>query len=178
MNKFEAIGIFLSISLFAIALSVIRFMGDSGGLSGVALAPESQRGTIIVASDNDGNSQLTGALRDSMTLKGDLTNLVIDDVRIGTGKEVKTGDTIMVDYIGSTQDGVQFDNSYVRGEPFTFTVGEGRVIEGWERGVVGMRVGGQRILVIPADLAYGDKQVGPIEANSTLVFAIELLSIK
>ncbi|KXK00183.1 MAG: FK506-binding protein [Parcubacteria bacterium OLB19] len=65
-----------------------------------------------------------------------------------------------------------------RGEPFVFKVGQGMVIEGWEQGVVGMKVGGQRILVIPPELGYGEKGIGPIPPNSTLVFSIELLEIK
>jgi FKBP-type peptidyl-prolyl cis-trans isomerase len=104
--------------------------------------------------------------------------LVIDDIVIGTGEEVKEGDTVSVHYIGTLPDGTEFDNSNKRGEPFEFTVGEGRVIKGWEDGLVGMKVGGQRILVIPPELAYGSQAMGPIPANSTLVFAIELLEIK
>ncbi len=76
------------------------------------------------------------------------------------------------------QDGTEFDSSYNRNTPFSFTVGEGRVIQGWEKGLLGMKVGGQRVLVIPSDMAYGNRQVGPIPPNSVLVFAIELLEVK
>ena len=99
-------------------------------------------------------------------------------MRIGSGLEVKKGDVLTVHYVGTTQDGVKFDSSYDRGTPFIFTVGKGEVIAGWEEGLVGMRVGGQRILVIPSDMAYGNRQVGPIPPNSPLVFAVELLTIK
>lgn len=83
-----------------------------------------------------------------------------------------------VHYIGTLQNGQEFDNSNKRGEPFTFTVGEGRVIKGWEEGIVGMKVGGKRILVIPAAMGYGQKGYGPIPPGANLVFAIDLLEIK
>ena len=72
---------------------------------------------------------------------------------------------------------MKFDSSYERGEPFSFTLGKGTVIEGWEKGLIGMKVGGQRILAIPSAMAYGNRQVGPIPANSPLVFTIELVKI-
>lgn len=81
-----------------------------------------------------------------------------------------------VHYIGTTQDGVRFDSSYERGTPFIFTVG-GEGYRGWEKGLIGMKVGGQRILVIPGSMAYGNRQVGTISPNATLVFAVELLKI-
>jgi FKBP-type peptidyl-prolyl cis-trans isomerase len=121
---------------------------------------------------------LEESLRNNMTTQGELKQLVIDDVRVGTGVPVENGDLVTVNYIGTTKDGVQFDNSYVRGVPFSFTLGGGKVIKGWEEGLIGMKVGGQRILVIPPDMAYGNAQVGPIPANSVLVFTIELLTIK
>jgi FKBP-type peptidyl-prolyl cis-trans isomerase len=85
---------------------------------------------------------------------------------------------VSVHYIGTLQDGTEFDNSKKRGAPFEFKVGEGRVIAGWEEGLVGMQVGGQRVLVIPPEKAYGSNGVGPIPGNATLVFSIELLEIK
>ena len=96
---------------------------------------------------------------------------------VGSGQSVKIGDTISVDYIGTLQNGQEFDNSYKRGTPFSFTVGEGKVIKGWDQGVVGMKIGGKRILVIPSDLAYGSKGYGPIPSETNLVFIVELLKI-
>jgi peptidylprolyl isomerase len=83
-----------------------------------------------------------------------------------------------VHYIGTLKDGTEFDNSHKRGDAFEFVVGEGMVIKGWEEGVLGMKKGGQRLLVIPSDMAYGANAIGPIPANSTLIFSIELLEIK
>jgi len=103
--------------------------------------------------------------------------LIIDDVIIGTGAPVEEGDTLAVHYIGRLQNGQEFDNSYKKGVPFTFEVGEGKVIAGWEQGVIGMKEGGQRILVIPSELAYGRGGFGPIPPNAVLVFSIELISV-
>ncbi|MCA9358758.1 FKBP-type peptidyl-prolyl cis-trans isomerase [Candidatus Kaiserbacteria bacterium] len=104
--------------------------------------------------------------------------MVIDDVKVGSGDEVKAGDTVSVHYAGTLKGGKEFDNSKKRGAPFEFTVGEGRVIKGWEEGLIGMKVGGERILVIPPEKAYGEQGIGPIPGNATLVFSIELLEIK
>jgi protein-disulfide isomerase len=107
------------------------------------------------------------------------SGLVVQDTALGSGREVKSGDTIVVHYTGTLTDGKVFDTSRKRGEPFTFTIGQGRVIKGWEQGLVGMKVGGKRKLTIPPDLAYGDRGMPPvIPARSTLIFDVELLSIK
>ena len=102
---------------------------------------------------------------------------VLDEV-VGTGDEAKAGDNVTVDYVGSLTNGTVFDASKNRGnEGFTFTLGAGQVIKGWDLGVAGMKVGGKRKLTIPADLAYGNQAVGGvIPANSTLVFEVELRS--
>jgi len=93
----------------------------------------------------------------------------------GTGVAAKSGDTVSVHYTGWLTDGTKFDSSLDRNQPFKFTLGQGRVIKGWEEGIRGMKVGEKRQLVIPPDLAYGDRAVGPIPANSTLIFDVELL---
>lgn len=104
--------------------------------------------------------------------------LKIDDIKIGTGPEVKKGDTISINYLGTLPDGTKFDSSYDRGQPFTTQIGTGQVIEGWDLGVIGMKVGGKRKLTIPPDLGYGAQAVGSIPANSTLIFEVELMGIK
>lgn len=107
------------------------------------------------------------------------TELVIDDVVDGTGKEAATGDYLVMHYVGVRHsDGGQFDASWDRGQTFSFTLGEGRVIQGWDQGIVGMKVGGRRLLSIPADLAYGDQARGEdIPANSALVFVVDLVAV-
>ncbi len=102
-----------------------------------------------------------------------------EDVKVGLGREAAVGDIVGVQYIGSFDDGKEFDNSYKRGEPFTFKLGAGEVIPGWDMGVQGMKVGGKRKLTIPPELGYGDRgsRGGEIPPNSTLHFTVELLSV-
>ena len=96
----------------------------------------------------------------------------------GTGAEAKIGDVVTVDYAGTLLDGTKFDSSIDRGTPFPFTLGENRVIQGWELGVLGMKVGEKRKLTIPPELAYGPAGRPPvIPPNATLVFEIDMLKI-
>ena len=104
--------------------------------------------------------------------------LVIEDTVIGTGKTAKAGDQVRVHYRGTLLDGTKFDASYDRNQPFTFTLGAGEVIKGWDQGVDGMKEGGKRTLTIPSSLAYGSRGAGGvIPPNATLKFEVELLSI-
>lgn len=103
--------------------------------------------------------------------------LKIEDIKIGEGQEVVGGDYITIHYKGTLENGVIFDSSYKRGNPFKTRIGVGEVIEGWDMGVIGMKKGGKRKLIIPPLLAYGDKEIGDIPPNSTLIFELELLSI-
>jgi len=105
-----------------------------------------------------------------------VTELKIEDERIGAGAEVKSGMTVRVNYIGTLTDGTKFDSSYDRGQPLAFPLGQRLVIPGWEQGVIGMRVGGKRKLTIPPLLAYGVTGKGTIPPNATLIFEIELLA--
>ncbi len=108
----------------------------------------------------------------------DVDELAIEDIIIGDGEEVKIGDKVKVNYIGTLLNGTEFDNSYTSGSPFEFTVGSGEVIKGWDEGIVGMKVGGKRKLTIPSSLAYGEKGSGDkIPPNSGLVFEIDLVEI-
>lgn len=104
--------------------------------------------------------------------------LVVTDIVKGKGDEAKSGDQIVVNYVGVLfSNGEQFDASWDNGQPFPFTLGQGDVIPGWDQGVEGMRVGGRRLLTIPPDLAYGAQGQGSIPANATLVFAVDLLNV-
>src|SRR3954463_15390296 len=106
------------------------------------------------------------------------TELKIEDLQLGTGAEAVTGKNVEVQYTGWLTDGKKFDSSVGRG-PFAFPLGGGRVIKGWDQGVVGMKVGGKRKLTVPPDLAYGAKGFpGAIPPNATLVFEVELLAVK
>lgn len=99
------------------------------------------------------------------------------DDQVGTGAEAKAGQHVMVHYTGTLQNGTKFDSSRDRGDPFHFALGTGSVIRGWDEGVAGMKVGGRRTLVIPPELGYGARAIGPIPPNSTLVFDVELLDV-
>lgn len=103
--------------------------------------------------------------------------VIIEDIIVGTGPEVKAGNQVTVHYRGWLTNGQVFDESYGRGEPFSFTPGERRVITGWEDGTLGMQTGGKRRLVVPPVAGYGSSPVGTIPANSVLVFDIELLEV-
>ena len=114
------------------------------------------------------------------------STLIKNDVKVGTGDEAKSGQTVSVHYTGWLYDakaadkhGKQFDSSRTRGTPFKFPLGAGRVIKGWDQGVVGMKVGGQRTLIIPSKLAYGSRGApGAIPPDSKLVFDVELIGIE
>ena len=108
------------------------------------------------------------------------TELEIEDIAVGEGDEAGPGQTVDVHYVGvSWSNGRQFDASWDRGSPFSFGLGAGQVIQGWDRGVAGMRVGGRRRLTIPPDLGYGSRGAGGVIApNETLVFVVDLLGIR
>ena len=134
-----------------------------------AMAPESNQADA---------SALGGAMsadKPQITASG----LRITDLEVGTGAEASSGQTVVVHYRGTLEDGSQFDASYDRGTPFSFPLGAGRVIKGWDEGVQGMKVGGKRKLVIPPDLGYGARGAGGvIPPNATLIFEVELLEVK
>ncbi len=105
--------------------------------------------------------------------------LKTEDIKAGEGAEAVAGKQVTVNYEGKLMDGTKFDSSYDRGTPFTFVLGAGRVIAGWDQGVAGMKVGGKRRLIIPAELAYGAQgAAGVIPPNATLDFTVELLDVK
>jgi FKBP-type peptidyl-prolyl cis-trans isomerase len=108
------------------------------------------------------------------------TTLEKEDIVVGDGAEAKAGDTVSVQYVGALYDnGKEFDASWDRNEPFTFKLGGGQVIKGWDEGVEGMKVGGRRKLIIPPDLGYGAQGSPPtIPANATLVFVVDLKSVE
>lgn len=125
------------------------------------------------------NTDITpSAVNNATATRTTSSGLKIQDLVVGTGAVAKSGENVTVHYRGTLTDGTQFDASYDRGEPFSFDLGAGQVIRGWDEGVVGMRVGGKRKLTIPPSLGYGASGAGGvIPPNATLVFEVELLKV-
>jgi FKBP-type peptidyl-prolyl cis-trans isomerase FkpA len=108
-----------------------------------------------------------------------VTELKIEDTKVGTGATAEAGKTVSVHYTGYLTDGKKFDSSVDRGQPFKFSLGAGQVIKGWDQGVAGMKVGGKRKLTIPPTLGYGERGAGGvIPPNATLIFDVELLNVE
>ena len=106
------------------------------------------------------------------------TQLVIEELAAGDGAEARSGSKVTVHYVGTLTDGKKFDSSRDRGKGFSFVLGAGQVIKGWDQGVAGMKVGGRRKLTIPPHLAYGDRGFpGAIPPSATLIFEVELLGV-
>lgn len=159
----------------ALALAVVIFFFIFGGLSFFASpTPANEAATEIT------NNAQTTATTTMPTETTPVTQLMMKDTVVGTGATAVAGDNVTVNYVGSLTNGTVFDASANHGTTgFTFKLGAGQVIKGWDEGVAGMKVGGKRELVIPASLAYGDRAMGSaIPANSTLVFTVELLKVQ
>jgi FKBP-type peptidyl-prolyl cis-trans isomerase len=156
----------------ALALTVVIFFFIFNGTSMFAPAPTSDANLTFT----DPNATTT-----MPTDSAPVTELMVRDEVVGTGATATTGDTVTVNYVGALTNGSVFDSSANHPETaagFVFTLGQGRVIPGWEQGILGMKVGGKRLLVIPASLGYGAQANGPIPANSTLIFQVELLNVQ
>lgn len=107
----------------------------------------------------------------------EMEELQIEDLIVGEGEEAKVGDTVKMHYIGTLEDGTEFDSNTGDDEPFEFTIGMGMVIQGWEEGIPGLKVGGKRKLTIPAHLGYGETGSGSIPGGATIYFEVELVEI-
>jgi len=173
----------------AVALAVIIGLGllFFGPSVFAPLSPHTKQG---IATTTDLTASTTAQASAQASMNSDLSNpapipnplpttLTAQDTVVGTGAEATPGKSVTVNYVGMLPNGQVFDASASHGQPFTFTLGAGQVIKGWDQGIAGMKVGGKRRLIIPADLAYGNQAVGGvIPANATLIFDVELLDVK
>lgn len=162
-------------------MRVVHLLLLIGALACGGRPSEAQKSSAAGASDTVAakTGDFAAALEiDTAKLKATPSGLRMLDVVVGTGPEAAAGQQVKVHYTGWLTDGKKFDSSRDRDEPFQFGLGEGQVIGGWDEGVAGMKVGGRRKLVIPADLGYGENGAPPdIPPGATLVFDIELLGI-
>ncbi len=173
-NKVELIGGAVSICLMFVALYMVQMRATMPNLSETQQSAQLAGASgIVMVTDDDERAGFGGSVANN-----NIKDMVVDDVKIGTGEEVKKGDIVAVHYVGTLQNGEEFDSSRKRGETFEFEVGGQQVIAGWDEGVLGMQVGGERTLVIPPEKAYGDRGIGPIPGGATLLFTIELIEIK
>ena len=158
----------------ALALAVVALFFILPGLPLFGSAAPSNGAITEATTSNDQTA--------SSTMPIDTTNqLQIIDESVGTGAAAAAGDTVTVNYVGAFTNGTVFDASANHPETkngFTFTLGAGQVIAGWDEGIVGMKVGGKRKLIVPPALGYGSQDYGPIPGNSTLVFEVELLKVQ
>jgi peptidylprolyl isomerase len=173
------------------ALSAVALLAGCGssstGSGTIAVGNENSADQALIKENESGQTQTTVTTPTSGPLATEPkvtippgaapTTLVTKDLIVGTGPEAKAGQTVTVNYVGVLfKGGKEFDASWKRKEPFTFALGKGAVIKGWDQGIAGMKVGGRRMLIIPANLAYGSAGSGAtIPPNSALVFVVDLL---
>jgi FKBP-type peptidyl-prolyl cis-trans isomerase len=173
------------LTLATLAAAALAGCG-SGGSSTITVGNENKADNALVSAGRPTSTTATTptsgplATEPKVTPPGGAapTKLITKDLIVGTGQEAKAGKSVTVNYVGVLfKGGKEFDASWKRKEPFTFTLGQGAVIKGWDQGVAGMKVGGRRELIIPSALAYGAKGSPPsIPANAPLVFVVDLLS--
>ena len=182
-----------SLAILAVGAAILIAGCGSGGSSTITVGNENTADNSLIKEGTSSTSTTSTATAKTPT-SGPLseeptvtppsgpppTKLETKDLIVGTGAEAKAGDTVTVNYVGVLyKNGKVFDASWKRHEPFTFVVGKGQVIKGWDQGIPGMKVGGRRELIIPSELAYGKTGSPPtIPANSALVFVVDLLGVQ
>jgi FKBP-type peptidyl-prolyl cis-trans isomerase len=161
------IGVIVVLALVAIAILVYRDYASRAQATSTSTANATPTPGLDATAPAPSANAITTA-----------DGLIYEDLQVGTGATAQTGDTVSVYYTGWLADGTKFDSSLDRGQTLDFTLGAGKVIAGWDEGVVGMKVGGIRLLVIPPSLGYGATQYSSIPGNSTLTFEVQLAAIQ
>ena len=184
----QSVGAFLGVCAF----SLLGWLGGTVNAAIAAELPTPQWQSVLVASRPievapslqfashfpSAGLLLADAYSGETEMIETASGLQYTDLVEGTGATAGKGDKVEVHYVGTLENGSKFDSSRDRDTTFEFKLGAGRVIKGWDEGVAGMKVGGKRKLVIPPDLGYGKRGIGPIPPNSTLIFEVELIGIK
>lgn len=169
----------LSLPIFLVLLSTLMLTGCIATTPNETPSQQTETSTTTpspLATSTTSDSQTN---RSKGTTMPNATTLQVKDIKVGTGATAKAGNQVTVHYVGTLTDGKKFDSSRDRNQPFTFTLGAGQVIKGWDQGVAGMKVGGVRQLTIPPELGYGDQGAGGvIPPKATLVFEVELLKVQ
>ncbi|CAI8428589.1 MAG: peptidylprolyl isomerase [Cyanobium sp. ARS6] len=161
--------------------AIVKTAGLTTASSPMELDPDETNPTLFAMApdSNQADASALGGPMSADKIQILASGLRITDLEVGSGPEATAGQTVVVHYRGTLENGKQFDASYDRGKPFSFPLGRGQVIKGWDEGVQGMKVGGKRKLVIPPELGYGTRGAGGvIPPNATLIFEVELLDIK
>ena len=177
----------LVVAIIAVIAAVFAIMSrnkagqENSTESTATMSSATQQGSTTMGTTGTGASQASSQQGESKTGPfpfQPVTELKMEDIKVGSGDEASSGKLVSVHYTGWLADGRKFDSSVDRGQPFKFVLGSGQVIRGWDQGVQGMKVGGKRRLTIPPQLAYGERGAGGvIPMNASLMFDVELLSV-
>jgi peptidylprolyl isomerase len=165
--------------IFCVMLVVSQFMPNQNSAIAAELphqpAATSANNSLIAQNPSTANPEMENSAAENIITTP--SGLQYVDLQEGNGATPKTGQTVSVHYTGTLEDGTKFDSSRDRQQPLKFRIGVGQVIKGWDEGVGSMKVGGRRKLIIPPELGYGSRGIGPIPPNSTLIFDVELLNV-